>query len=624
MVHNDNYLFKVSLSNESYINKEISGAMIGSTKDENNRKIRKQYGYKANKGIGYIETEVTAQSLLEHLINGCVFCHLFTPQQIRKDGTFGSSQKKDDNFKGSFCIGVDIDETSYSSINDYIDKLQLKPTFWYSSYSNKKDKPKFRMVYVFDELIENKYFFRYCAWQLNMQIENDVDEEITDDCNLRCSQYFNGTNINNKDLIVEYGITNNIYSLYDFNITEYGFIQFCKSDCYYKTKNKERTIELNNIIYSYYNNYSSSSIDSSISTTYYIESEKWDSTSYTEYDDINEVTSTGSIKSKWEYDTTLVNDMARLPYDEFMKYNRHKYHYFYRVEKPQWIDNTYQYIDEDYFALYFNVKTVQDGCKRRKKVFERMCLRRVINHNATIDDIIFNAYEDIYRYFDNSDNKLNIDYIVKNAIRCFSLSIEDIKEMYSNNIEYLKSKKPKSGIILKSNLGTVADRNKILKEIRYSLIDDFFDSNLSINENIEIINNNLFPIGKDCLYAYCKDRNINTKKYTDEDILSLYDSNLSIRKNIEVMKSYGINISKSKLQRMIKDINNSNNNISNNINISSNISFNISSITTNYNETEKWDTKENEENLIINQDFLKDRYIYNCNLTNNSNLMHSV
>ena len=49
------YKFKVSLSNESYFNKEISGAMIGTTKDENNRLIRKKYGYKANKGIGYKE-----------------------------------------------------------------------------------------------------------------------------------------------------------------------------------------------------------------------------------------------------------------------------------------------------------------------------------------------------------------------------------------------------------------------------------------------------------------------------------------------------------------------------------------------------------------------------------------
>ena len=114
MVTNTNYLFSASISTESYINKEISGAMIGSTKDENNRIIRKKYGYSANKGIGYSECTVTSNELLDKLTNGYVFCHLFNPTTVRKDGTFGSSQKKDDNFTGSYCIGVDIDDTNYT------------------------------------------------------------------------------------------------------------------------------------------------------------------------------------------------------------------------------------------------------------------------------------------------------------------------------------------------------------------------------------------------------------------------------------------------------------------------------------------------------------------------------
>ena len=248
MLTNTDYKFKVSLSVDAYINKEISGAMIGSTKDESNRIIRKKYGYAANKGIGYKECEVTSNELLNYLTNGHVFCHLFNPTQFRKDGTFGSSQKKDDNFNGSWCIGVDIDSTSYSTITDYIDKLEFKPTFWYSSYSNTPNKPKFRMVYVFDEFIEGKYFFRYCAWQLNSKIEIDTDEEIEDDCNLRCAQYFNGTNLNNPDLFVGCGISNNIYSFNDFAITESGYISFLKNRCFYKSKNKERDNEINNII----------------------------------------------------------------------------------------------------------------------------------------------------------------------------------------------------------------------------------------------------------------------------------------------------------------------------------------------------------------------------------------
>lgn len=549
------YKFKVSLSNEAYFNKEISGAMIGSTKDENNRIIRKKYGYKANKGIGYLETDVTPEKLLDSLINGYVFCHLFNPTTVRKDGTFSSSEKKDDNFSGSYCIGVDIDETNFQTVSDYINSLEYKPTFYYTSYSNKPEKPKFRMVYVFNELISNKYFFRYCAWNLNKKIELDTKEPITDDCNLRCSQYFNGTNLSNPDLTVEYGITNIIYSLSDFNINESGFIHFLTNNCYYKSKSKSRDIEINNLLNIYNNSFNN--IYTFSSTTYYTDLQKMGHQSYTTYEPINEVTVSDSSINEIGYNTTLVNDMSRLDYEEFMKYNRHKYNYFYRVEKTEWIDNLYQFIDDDYFALYWNCKKVNDGNKRRKKVYERMCLRRVINPDVDIDTIIFNAYEDIHRFFDNSDNTLNTDYIVKNAVRCFELSIDDIKSIYSDNISYLKSRKPKSGVILKRNVGTLAERNTFLKSIRYTLIDDCFDCNCSISENLDYINENLFPICEKSLYTYCEDRGINTKQYkinADEEILSLYDANLSIRKNVENMNNLGIKISKSKLQRLLSII----------------------------------------------------------------------
>lgn len=543
------YQFKVSLSNEAYFNKEISGAMIGTTKDENNRIIRKKYGYKANKGIGYIETEVTPDSLLTSLINGKVFCHLFTPTTTRNDGSFGSSEKKDENFSGSYCIGVDIDETNFQTISDYVNSLQYKPTFYYSSYSNKTDKPKFRMVYVFDELISNKYFFRYCAWNLNKKIELDTKEAITDDCNLRCSQYFNGTNINNPDLIVEYGISNIVYSLNDFNINESGFIHFLNNNCYYKSKSKSRDIEIKNLLEIYNNSYNYSL--SFTNTTFYNDLQKWDNSNSTGYEAINSESYTVSTDTEIKYNTTLVNDMSRLGYDEFMKYNRHKYEYFYRVEKSDWIDGLYQFVDEDYFSLYYNVNKVLDGSKRRKKVFQRMCLRRIIKPTVDIDTIIFNAYEDINRFFDNSDGVLNTEYITKNALMVFDMSIDDIKEMFSENIAYLKSKKPKSGIILKRNVGDLAERNEYIKSIRYSLIDDVYDTNCSVSQNLEFINNNLFSICSKTLYNYCADRNICTKKVTDDEILSLYDCNLSIRKNIEQMAEYGLKVSKSRLQRLV-------------------------------------------------------------------------
>lgn len=155
MQFNSNYKFDVSLSKESYSDKVISGAMIGTTKDEDNRRIRKQYGFKANKGIGFERTSVTSEELLNSLLDGKVFCHLFNPASTRKDGTFASSQKKNENFIGSYVIGVDIDHTSYNSAEEYVSKLSLQPTFYYTSYSNMQQNEdgtskgaRFRLIYV--------------------------------------------------------------------------------------------------------------------------------------------------------------------------------------------------------------------------------------------------------------------------------------------------------------------------------------------------------------------------------------------------------------------------------------------------------------------------------------------
>lgn len=139
----------------------------------------------------------------------------------------------------------------------------------------------------------------------------------------------------------------------------------------------------------------------------------------------------------------------------------------------------------------------------------------------------------------------------------FDLSIEDIKEMFSENIAYLKSKRPKSGIILKRNVGDLAERNEYIKSIRYSLIDDVYDTNCTVSQNLEYINNNLFSICSQTLYNYCADRNIDTKlakSNLDDEILGLYDCNLSIRKNIKQMAEYGLKVPYSKLQRLVSKI----------------------------------------------------------------------
>lgn len=574
MINNKDYKFKVSLSNDAYINKEISGAMIGSTKNEENKRIRKQYGFKANQGVGYKETELTAEELMNELINGKVFCHLFNPTSTRKDGCFSSCQKKDDNFKGSYVVGVDIDHTNYSNVEEFVNMLELKPTFYYTSYSNLQEGKgaRFRLIYVFDSIINHKFGFRYVAYVLNKKIENDTHEVIDDDCNLRCSQYFNGTNVNNSDLHVSFGLTNNIYSFEDFGITKKGYIEFLNNNCYYKTKlhKKEISILLNQL---------NSTTSTTLTTTYYNETEK------------NTIETESEILTEFSiYDEGLLNDMCRLDYDEFMRYNRHKYTYYYRVEKDDWINDTYQKVDDKYFAFKYQFgknAVLHDGQHRRKKVFMRMCLRRVMNPSVDANTILFNAYEDIHRFFDWSGLDL-YDFLKKNIEYCFDRDVEDIEEEFSNTIAKLREEtKPKRGYIYKCKVAHT-------KESTYSILDEYYNKNLSISENLDMINDYFgFKVGKTTMYEYVNNRNIckDANKISDYDLVQLTDFSISAIDNLKNIKSLGYKIGNKRYNKIYKEYKNIK---------SSTTAISSSTTTTYYNKTENDTIEENTSTTYYN------------------------
>ena len=93
MIKDRNFRFDVSISLEKFQNKEISNSMIGSSRVEKNRRIRKEYGYNPNRGVSFMEQNVSPSELLDKLLNGHVFCHCFDPLLRRKDNSFSSSQK---------------------------------------------------------------------------------------------------------------------------------------------------------------------------------------------------------------------------------------------------------------------------------------------------------------------------------------------------------------------------------------------------------------------------------------------------------------------------------------------------------------------------------------------------
>ena len=119
------------------------------------------------------------------------------------------------------------------------------------------------------------------------------------------------------------------------------------------------------------------------------------------------------------------------------------------------------------------------------------------------------------------------------------------------NIAYLRSRRPKDGIILKSGTAYAGYANALKKDIRYSIIDQFYDVPISVKENLALLPNLTgLPISKSVLYEYCKDRGISFK-VTDEDVLCMLNSSLSVRDNLSILKDAGIHIGTNRVNRLL-------------------------------------------------------------------------
>ena len=513
MFIDENFKFNVSVSTDAYWNKEDVNACVGSSGNEENKNIREKYGHRRNHKMSFKTIEVTAPDFMKYCLNGYSFCNLFTgfPSKgwndrggavtyIKKDGSFTLSAKKNEYFYGSNAICIDIDSTAAPTIQDYVDRLSHKPTFWYTTFSHMESGKgiRFRMVYALAEPIIGQQQFDAVVDQVHRRIESEVGEVIEDKCGEKCSQYFNGTNVKNKELVVEYKY--------------YGYI-YCIKDIY------------NNVI----------ERENNITTTNY---PSWQNKDTLEIPSPND----------W-----LLYDMDHLSYDAFMQAHRHQYNYCYRSDCGEWINDTYQVVPDNYFKLPYWVETIMDGSNRRIKVYMRMCLRRVMFPEIDIDTLIFCAYEDVHLFFDNSDGVFNSDYYKRNAMDAFGYTLEELEELYSCTLEWLRSKAPKSRIVLKSGVAYGGGANAAIRDIKYEQLDLYYDRSLSVMENLAMLQQAVgFPISERTLYRYCHERGIALGTLSDDDILANLDVSMSIRENLKLLADLGMKVGKDRISRLLK------------------------------------------------------------------------
>ena len=512
MYRNVEFKFNISLSTDSYLTKEEATAALTMS---------------ATSPMAWQTLSVTMDEMLNCCITGHSYCNLFH----NKNGNvytrpFNSWNKTNDNFAGSYVVTVDVDEfreiaLDYDcKISRYINTLSnrgIEPSLWYTSFSHNPNEKKLKvhLIYVFDSLIPGKdggETYRNLAEKICERVEIAGGVPV-DEHSKVCSQFFNPTNINNPSLTVEYGASRHLYQFEDFGIDDID------------------SIWVENV-----KNYVPKSIPTTVSES-------------------------------------LLREYDLLPKDSFFEKYGSSYRYFYRKERGyEWYEAEsgcrYADIDDEFFSLFYNARTIKDGMGRRKKVYERMCERRVMNPTSTPNEIAYCAMRDTELFVDNSDRVFNADYFRRNVNHCFTFSVDELTQQYSHNIAKLKSRNPKRNFIVKYAYGmTSGQKAKIRSDIFADKVFGVYDVSMSPSENIEVLNTiHNISISPSTLYTYFSTygfdyseyKTLKQEKKEQEVLLCLEDMYkndmiITVKSVRNRLRESGIKISNDSCSRIVKD-----------------------------------------------------------------------
>ncbi len=516
MLKDKDFKFRVNISNDWYEKKTDATACLSQT------------GAKAigKEKMAFREWNVTVDEFLWGAMNGYTFCNLFafdpnkeywfetcngqkyqtTPlyKTGNNQGCMRLEFKCDRFFRGAQTVFVDIDKTRFLSIPEYLQCLTYPPTCVYMSFSDRQEKHG-----VISRRFRMVYVFNRVLDKddLNVvsrcitdSIVRDTGEPMEDDCGTRVSQYFNGVYGNN-----EYSATYLIYSRLEFPVS---MPQIDESQ--YQTQAQDPT------------------------------------------------------KPTVVFDQQLLRDMAAMGYEEFMHYYSWRYKYYYRTESDYWINGTYQLTDENYLQLWWPTERITDGNHRRRTLFKRACLRRLMKPDVDADTLLFNMYVDFHRFIDNSDLVITLDTLKRRTERAMLMDWDALAEYCDYEIGYWRDHRQKF-ILHPDTHNKQCLIRSVTKEVHYSEIDSRYDRTKSVGVNAIALD-----IPERSLYRYCQERGIETNPgkgmtYVQQreanreakadkkgQFMMLYDPTLSLGQNREKMMKEGLKLSKNTIRRWSK------------------------------------------------------------------------
>lgn len=412
---------------------------------------------------------------LQH--KGKAFCFNF--KDVDESGLVTQYQKTTSGFDYTNIIFFDIDKMPREQdMETYIANLPFKPTFAYTTLSNGIEteywKYNYRLLYALDEPVRSVQEFN--AYYYAIAAANGFQQRIYPDGtkyefdNRDVSQQYYGGGENSKSYR-----TDIIYSPDDF--------------MYYLVDGEELRKQMTKR-----------------------GSSKKRTTIPNEDNNIEKRGKAYNIRLEKPFYTNL---FGMAPSEFLHEYDCWKYTYERGIETELTLsdDERYWIYPENYQKVNRKWEKVWDyeRCRNRRMIVKweigsgrrkRMYVTaQIIKQNVpgiSIEQLIYCLVRERYYYYDNSDNRLNNDFIIQTANNALSYTFELSPCKHpaiSPNMDYWR---------LYGVRSATAASNIIKKEQKETQVLTYCDFNLSIKENLQILEEHGIKVSKSYLYALRK------------------------------------------------------------------------------------------------------------------------
>ena len=589
MINNKSFIVPVSITPDTYDSKETVNMFFKSGKEISVKEYKKNHGYRKNASIKFLKKYLTVEDIYNNLITGHLICHIFNPKKTQggRSVDYGVYDKTDrdskkhplgiylagktnQNFEEAWGIFIDIDHTDYPTIESWLERIpqEYLPTFLYSTFSNQSGTPRFRLAYFFDSELTggNIYRYRYIAWSIGQYIRNWTGEgfekdkiRITDDgktvkdsaldiASLKAVQYMNGSNYNDPNF---FGIfTGNIFNVKDFNINEESYNTFIQLGAYLSSVSK----------YKMWKEMGVGILEKNIK-------ELKECAPLTEIQEraLDDVENNKIIENippeilddsviKISDDTrNIINSLGLRKWFDMM-YASQEYPIINKTvyNENDWIDGKYIIIGPEYIKIPDNPNyRINDGEHRRKKLYIRAVLRKLMLDNITADILLYNYLADVYSgVFVEVDQVITVSSVFRQIENIMITPNDTLRKDYDDLIKKTQEHtNPKEGIIYKEWSSTGL-HNTIRHNSHMDMIDKYYDWKKSAKENMEELNKVLpFSVGKDMLTSYRKEK----AREFEQMLYDAIDISKSVNQNKRDLRESGWSFTDETINRLYKE-----------------------------------------------------------------------